>query len=62
MIYAIAKLKKESDTRRKRLRCTSDTTNLQFPVKTGFRLRWNPAAGSLLSCDQLVRVGIKKAN
>ena len=40
------KLKRQSDTRRRRLRCASDTTNLQysivdiqFPDKSGFTLR-----------------------
>jgi hypothetical protein len=38
MIYAIAKLKKESEA-------IQQILNIQFPDRTELKLRWNPGSG-----------------
>jgi hypothetical protein len=54
MIYAIAELKRESEA-------IQQIFKIQFPDKTGFRLRWNPGSGITAELRP-AWVGIKKAN
>jgi hypothetical protein len=57
------KLKRQNDTRRKRLRCASDTTNLQSsifnsPINRDLGFAATPRAGSPLRSDRLSLSGL----
>ena len=63
-IYAIPSIYLEKTERSETINLQSSIVNIQFPDKTGFRLRWNPASGisAALRPAKLARVGLNITN